>query len=630
MKIFTSHKLFFTGLICLFIIPSLNAQMMLKEISLEQQIEKSSLVVEGKVIAKGAFWDIDHKLIYTSNTVEVYKVFKGNPLKTIEVITVGGTVGLNALIASNSLKLQKGDIGIFTLYDSNISTDTKSHKSNNKKLRAYGLSQGFYKYNLYNEIVVNAFNKKQDISSSFYNEIQGYTKKNYIEISSFDIKSKKSKSISSKGILSPDAITFTPNATSAGTESTITITIPGGAGETDFGSIKGKVAFANADDGGSTFIDALDTQVQWSNTSITVEVPSSAGTGKIRVTTSDDSSIISVNDLTILYSEINVVYDADDETGSGGVNGPLEAFSYSPQHVNINGSGGYTWQMHTDFNSNSDAKAAFERSFNKWVCETGINWVIGATTTVDVVEFESASPSPSDPPVNVIRFDNGSELDPTTLGVCYSWYKGCSAGGGEFEWFVAEMDLVFDDDTDWNFGPEITPAIFGKYDFESVVLHELGHGHQLGHVIDDSPPVDNGNDVMHYALQSVEDQRVLSANNITAANNVQNRSIGPAPSCNEPLMTGASCPLSVEDQELAGAISIYPNPTTGQFYIESGTAINLEKVVIYDVHGRLISNIDLSNNSKMKTINLSGASKGLYFVNIHSDNGMITKKIILE
>jgi hypothetical protein len=128
----------------------------------------------------------------------------------------------------------------------------------------------------------------------------------------------------------------------------------------------------------------------------------------------------------------------------------------------------------------------------------------------------------------------------------------------------------------------------------------------------------------------VEDQRVLSVNNITAANNVQNRSIGPAPSCNEPLMTGASCPLSIEDQKLASTISIYPNPTTGQFYIKTGASINLEKIVIYDLHGRLISNIDLSNNSKTKTINLSGASKGLYFVNIHSDTGMITKKIILE
>ena len=620
MKKITLFITLLFGFICT---ESVLAQVGLRKVSLRQQIEESSLVVEGKVVSKNSFWDSDHKLIYTSNTVEVYKVFKGNPIQTIEVITIGGVVGLTALDVSHSLKLQKGSTGVFTLYDNNIKTKSGGEFLSNQ-FRPYGSSQGFYKYNLFYNTVVNSFNKRQGISISFYNEIMSFTKKEFIEMSSFD--SQLEKSSSTKKVLAPSAITFTPTTTSAGTKSIITISIPGGAGGTDFGGTKGKVAFSNADDGGATFIDALDTQVTWSNTSITVEVPHYAGTGKIRVTNSDASSIVSTTDLTITYAETNVVYDADDTTDGmgGGSNGPLEAFAYIPQHVNINGSGGYTWQMHTDFDANAAAKAGFERAFNKWICETGINWTIGSTTTIDVAAFESTPPAPSAPPVNVIRFDNGSELGPTTLGVCYSWYKGCSIGGGSFQWFVAELDIVFDDATDWNFGPGATPAIVGKYDFESVALHELGHGHQLGHTID------TNNDVMHWVLQFAEDQRDLNANNITAANNVQNRNNGPTAVCSQPFVTDRSCPLSVEEDELNNAISLYPNPAKDQFYINNASYINLQKAVIYDISGRLISEHDISNTSKTKTIKIPSASKGIYFVNIHSDSAMITKKMVLD
>ncbi len=56
---------------------TVSAQVSLREISLKEQLDNSSLVIEGKVIAKRTFWDVDRKSIYTANTVEVYKVFKG-------------------------------------------------------------------------------------------------------------------------------------------------------------------------------------------------------------------------------------------------------------------------------------------------------------------------------------------------------------------------------------------------------------------------------------------------------------------------------------------------------------------------------------------------------------------------
>ena len=102
------------------------SQTLLREIPLGDQIEMSSLVIEGKVISKRSFWDSNRYNIYTVNTVQVLKVFKGKSVNEIEVVTIGGTVGSEALIVSPSLKLQEGDIGVFTLENNRTSLDATS------------------------------------------------------------------------------------------------------------------------------------------------------------------------------------------------------------------------------------------------------------------------------------------------------------------------------------------------------------------------------------------------------------------------------------------------------------------------------------------------------------------------
>lgn len=579
-----------------------SAQILLKEASLKTQVENSSLIVEGKVISKHSFWDADKKNIYTANTIQVYKVFKGGIYETIDVITKGGTVGLSAEIVSPNLNLNTNDVGVFMLYDNNIKLSTLN-KSSKKQFKPYGSLQGFYKYNLYNDEAINPFNKKKGISTSFYSEIINYTNKTYVEVANFNTTSFSKNS----SVAAPGSITFNPTTATAGTKTVLTIN------GTGFGATKGKVLFSNADDGGLTFIEALSTQVlTWNDTQITVEVPSGAGTGQIRVTDSFNASSTSASNLLISYSESNVEYDADDNTGTGGSNGPLLKFAYRLQHINDNSAGGYTWQMFTDFNNNINAKAAFLRAFDTWRCETGVNWVVGSTVTTDITARDN---------INVIRFDNGAELDTDVLGQCISYYEGCSSGG-TFNWFVSELDLTFDEGTTWNFSSAVNSTGLGEYDFESVALHELGHGHQLGHVNDT-------NDAMNYAISNSEEQRILNGNNEIAANAIQARSTSSI-ICAKPLMTNHPCSLSVDEEELNAAISIYPNPTNGTFNIKNTSLIGLENLVIYDISGRLISQYDLKNSARIKTINLMNVSKGIYFVKIRSERAEITKRILIE
>ena len=613
MKKITSKLLFTSFLTFVFGALYVSAQGLMIEVSLQQQIEKSSLVIEGEVISKKSFWDEGKNNIYTLNTIKVYKVFKGQVFKTIDVITLGGVVGLHAEIVTPSLNLTKSNIGVFTLEEnSNIKLNSKSFK---KQFKPYSSAQGFYEYSLYQNVASNPFKSLKGISTSFYDKIMSYTKKNYIDIAHFNVEEKQLlKARKVKGILIPSSITFSPSTISAGTKSVLTIN---GSG---FGSIKGKVGFSESDEGGSSFINALDSQVlTWSNNQITVEVPSKAGSGPIRVTDNTNAFTNSSATLTVSYAELNIVSNQINAGPNAGVD-----IAFATKHVSGNGSGGYTWQMFTGFDTNASAKSSFLRAFDTWRCESGVNWVIGSTSSTNVISRDG---------VNIIRFDVGDELADNVLGRCTSHYSACRINGNEsLEWYVIELDIVFNDNPDntnsssietWNF--TTNESTDNEFDFESVALHELGHGHQLDHVIE---PV---TDVMHYKLFNGENTRILGANNVIAANDVQTRSTSSG-ACGIPAMTNYSgdCGLNINDvNKVENEITLYPNPANKQLYIKSSFA-NLDQVVIYDVSGRLILDIDVSNTPETKIINLENTSKGMYFVNIYSENTFITKKLIVE
>ncbi|MEW4923224.1 T9SS type A sorting domain-containing protein [Algibacter sp. 2305UL17-15] len=648
MRNSTRVSLLFVALICLIANMKLQGQMLLNEVPLKKQIEKSSLIIEGKVVSKKSTWDTNKKMIYTINTIEVYKVFKGQPRATIDVITSGGIVGLEAIMKHPNLELRKDDVGVFMLSGS-TAVLPEVGKTSTMQFKTIGTSQGYYKYNLRKNLAANSFNKRSGISNNFYNEIVKYTKRNYQVVKGFDVENKIAKGVSSKGLLVPGPITLSDNVVTAGTKFELTIT------GTDFGGTQGKVWFSDANDGGSTFISALDSQVKsWSSTEIVVEVPSRAGTGPIYIEDSVGGQSPESSTLTVSYAEINAEFDIDDASGSGGVNGPEPIRAYQIQHISSNVdmgvNKGYEWEMYQDFFDGTDvsgAKAAFERAFNQWVCETGIYWAISDTPSmVDVADFENRSvPSPGtpDPPVNIIRFDNDDaipdngddELDSDTLGECTYYSKGCFVGG-ELFWYVAELDIVFNDDYSWYTGTGIPST--SEYDLETIALHELGHGHLLGHVIDlnnnaidpgTNRIINNVEDVMHYATSNGEAQRVLTANNSTCGNGIQTRSKASA-TCGQPLMADRPCPLSSEEETLNKGVSMYPNPARSKFQIKNESSIAIEKAIIYDISGRLISSHNFSNTSRTHTIGIEGISKGLYFVNIHSEDAFITKKLILE
>lgn len=70
--------------------------------------------------------------------------------------------------------------------------------------------------------------------------------------------------------------------------------------------------------------------------------------------------------------------------------------------------------------------------------------------------------------------------------------------------------------------------------------------------------------------------------------------------------------------------NIYPNPTTDILNIELKENLTLEKVLIYNTSGQLVK------ETFEKTINVSGFSKGFYNVQVLTNQGKATKKIIIK
>jgi len=85
------------------------------------------------------------------------------------------------------------------------------------------------------------------------------------------------------------------------------------------------------------------------------------------------------------------------------------------------------------------------------------------------------------------------------------------------------------------------------------------------------------------------------------------------------------------DEFLQAQFSLYPNPSKGSFTLQFKDLSNSVFVEIFDVTGKTIYENNFSQSANLtQVINLDKPSSGVYFVNIKSDKGLVTKKLIIE
>jgi hypothetical protein len=81
------------------------------------------------------------------------------------------------------------------------------------------------------------------------------------------------------------------------------------------------------------------------------------------------------------------------------------------------------------------------------------------------------------------------------------------------------------------------------------------------------------------------------------------------------------------EEEGQAEISLYPNPTKGMFdlAIDSQTLLNVKSIEVLNVLGQKL--LDL-NISEIQKVNLTSERPGVYFIQIKTNTGMITKRVV--
>ena len=75
------------------------------------------------------------------------------------------------------------------------------------------------------------------------------------------------------------------------------------------------------------------------------------------------------------------------------------------------------------------------------------------------------------------------------------------------------------------------------------------------------------------------------------------------------------------------SVSIYPNPTNGEFYISS--IANAVSVTVYSVDGKvIINNLKVINSNQL--INLGNVENGVYFVEVSNETSKETIRLIVK
>jgi len=97
--------------------------------------------------------------------------------------------------------------------------------------------------------------------------------------------------------------------------------------------------------------------------------------------------------------------------------------------------------------------------------------------------------------------------------------------------------------------------------------------------------------------------------------------------------TLSSIRISSGDAELIDNLNIYPNPTRGLFNISfvSDDIVTLELLVL-NTSGKviMIENKEMFVGEYTKQVDLSEYPKGIYMVQIRTNNSFITKRIVVQ
>lgn len=81
-------------------------------------------------------------------------------------------------------------------------------------------------------------------------------------------------------------------------------------------------------------------------------------------------------------------------------------------------------------------------------------------------------------------------------------------------------------------------------------------------------------------------------------------------------------------EEFQNVDALYPNPTTGKFFITFSKELDNANVILFDINGKVIQQFKATGNKI--DFDLSGVSAGVYMVQINDKGNRIVKKVVKQ
>ncbi len=404
-----------------------------------------------------------------------------------------------------------------------------------------------------------------------------------------------------------------PKVLSAGVFDTLTIEGKGFKPSNDLG----KVYFRDAGFPDSTvFNDAfIEDYIIYTDSLIKVYVPSilydsgnGAGSGKVKVENSLNGVATSDQPINVLFSVTNI---REPDT------------AYRISFINQNGIGGYTFEMAIQLETEG-AGPCIKKAVEKWRCLTKVNW-----TFKEIAEIGTNSSSDNSKSVVFI----GDTIPPDSNGSGFlmrtylAGYKKSCDDGSQIVYYIDNMDIEVNPYYTFAYDCSDIDTIGGIHDFYSVLLHELGHCHMLGHNVEED-------EIMYTTWnENVDSPRF---NDVAGGKNVIEFSSGweSTGSCSSIFIhETASCETNfIKEYNDAGySINIYPNPFSEFLNIEIKAISNLYIDVI-DLTGRSIFSKKIENDQSSGQPVIISLGKeippGPYILKILSDKKSFSTIII--
>jgi hypothetical protein len=405
---------------------------------------------------------------------------------------------------------------------------------------------------------------------------------------------------------------------------------------TNFGSMQGNgnVYFHNADNGGITYIGLNRYDIlSWSDNEIDITVPQfidsipgskpAPGSGIFYVKTNSGDSAVSITPIIFPYVIINIAYPAP----------------YQKVRLDLaarNDIGGYTFHLDSSIINYPSPilKPFIKKAVADWVCATGVNFYVGTDTALNGYTDSI--------PTSTIFFQTTPFFpDTTTLMETQIRYIECYDPTGFQKYFIAssiKIGILRDPSLYnlgyWFFDTLQNPIPASRVDFYGTILHELGHGNLLWHVLQQ--------ELMYLKAQYGPLPGALrwqiSSDDQNGGINVVDKSATNIymPTCSNTLIIVTSNCVGwngiAELNPNVLSFKAFPNPINNNllnitYSLKQDAPV---KFIILDATGREVYKLSENSNAGKHTdqINLENLSTGVYFLEVFINEIGDTQKII--